>query len=49
MILRHYLESEELMVVAGACGGGSNAFKAAGFIECQRHSETRPIMRYDID
>jgi len=29
--------------------GFANAFKAAGFIECARRSETRPIMRYYID
>ncbi len=29
--------------------GFSNAFKDAGFEECVRHSETRPIMRYYID
>lgn len=28
--------------------GFANAFKAAGFIECARRSETRPIMRYYI-
>jgi len=29
--------------------GFANAFKAAGFIECARRSETRPVMRYYID
>ncbi|MCI0453415.1 MAG: GNAT family N-acetyltransferase [Candidatus Dadabacteria bacterium] len=29
--------------------GFSNAFKDAGFVECSRHSEPRPIMRYYID
>lgn len=29
--------------------GLASAFKKAGFIECERRSETRPIMRYYID
>jgi GNAT superfamily N-acetyltransferase len=29
--------------------GLASAFLQAGFVECARRSETRPIMRYDVD
>jgi GNAT superfamily N-acetyltransferase len=40
---------KERMPDVFAWTGFSNAFKAAGFVECARRSETRPIMRYYID
>lgn len=33
---------------AFAYGGLASAFRKAGFVEVARHSETRPIMRYQI-
>jgi GNAT superfamily N-acetyltransferase len=40
---------EEKYPSAFAWTGFTSAFKAAGFLECLRRSEARPIMRYYID
>jgi len=38
----------EKMPAVFAWTGIASAFLDAGFVECQRHSKTRPIMRYEI-
>ncbi|MFQ5651169.1 MAG: GNAT family N-acetyltransferase [bacterium] len=35
--------------VVFACTGFQSAFEKAGFVECARRSETRPVMRYYIE